>query len=279
MQVAGWNRVPQHRSPSFQAVSHAHASSYGSLGSHGSYNDGAGLGSSYGSYGDGGNIFAYYSPVGPSAMNLNAQGSGKILGSSPDARRRMVQLSHGNGLGVSPSGGSFPPLPLGTSPSQFTPPGSYSQFPIGSPGHYGPTSPARGSIHGSPLGKTAFMGQMNKRKGWGYSGSSHGQESSSSLHWQGHPMEGSNFSQAEYNSQTSNCSQHLHAHSTAMSRKQQPGGTVLASGLPVTANMSGSLRHGSSGESYQAVGAVNDVFEADSCLPDPGDWDPNYRLD
>ncbi|KAK4792154.1 hypothetical protein SAY86_022589 [Trapa natans] len=275
--ITGRNRIPQHSSPSFQVVSRAHASSYGSLGSHGSsYNDGAGLGSSYGSYGDGGNMFAYYSPVGPSAMNLNTQGSGKILGTSPDARRRMVQLSHGNSLGVSPSGGSFPPLPLGTSPSQFTPPGSYSQFPIGSPGHYGPTSPARGNIQGSPLGKPAFMGQMNRRKSRGYSGNAHVQECSSSLLWQGHHMEGSSLSQAESSSQTSNCPLHLHAHSTAMSRKQQSAGTVFHDGLPVTANMCGSLRHGSSGESCQAVGAVNDITEADLSLPDPGDWDPNY---
>ncbi|PKI54580.1 hypothetical protein CRG98_025094 [Punica granatum] len=280
--IAGWSKVPQHSSPSFQAVPHAHAGSYGSLGSHGSYNDGAGLGSSYGSYGDGGNMFAYYSPVGPSAMNLNAQGSGKILGSSPDTRRRMIQFSHGSGLGVSPSGGNFAPLPLGTSPSQFTPPGSYSQFSVGSPGHYGPPSPARGSIQGSPLGKTSAMSQMNRRKGWGYSGSSQVQEGSSSLHWQGqgqgqgHLMEGSNSSQAEDNSHTLNGSQHLHAHSTAVSWKQQPGGTGLPAGFPVNANMSGSLRHGSSWQSYQAVGAVSNVAETDSSLPDPGDWDPNY---
>lgn len=39
----------------------------------------------------------------------------------------------GNGLGVSSSGGNFVALPLGASPSQFTPPSSYSQILVGSP--------------------------------------------------------------------------------------------------------------------------------------------------
>ncbi|KAI8029501.1 hypothetical protein LOK49_LG01G01962 [Camellia lanceoleosa] len=160
--VSSRTRVALHSSPHFQVVQYGYSGSYGSLGSHGSYNDGTGLGSSYGSYGDNSNMLAsYYSPVGPSGM----KGGMSILGSSPDARRRIIQLPPGNGLGVSPSAGNFAPMSLGTSPSQFTPPSSYSQVTAGSPGHYGPTSPARGS-HGSPLGKVAAVSQFNRRKSW-----------------------------------------------------------------------------------------------------------------
>ncbi|XP_076946169.1 dual specificity protein kinase YAK1 homolog [Bidens hawaiensis] len=117
---------------------------------------------------------------GPSPMN-NYQQNIPVLGTSPDARRRAMQVPHGNGFGFSPAG-NFAPMSLGTSPSQFTPP--YSQVTAGSPGHYGPSSPARGSCHGSPLGKgTGSMGnQMNRRKGWGYSGTLPPQESTASAH-------------------------------------------------------------------------------------------------
>ncbi|CAI0391243.1 unnamed protein product [Linum tenue] len=61
--VQGKMRNSMHGSTHFPMVPYSHASSYGSVGSHGSYNDGLGLGSSYGSYGDSNNMFAYYSPV------------------------------------------------------------------------------------------------------------------------------------------------------------------------------------------------------------------------
>ncbi|GMI85441.1 yeast YAK1-related gene 1 [Hibiscus trionum] len=187
--------VPFHNSPHFQMASYAHANSYGSIGSHGSYNDNSGLGSSYGSYGDSSKMFAYYSPVGPSAMNMHPQSGASMLGSSLDATWRYMQYSQGTGLGVTPSAGNFAPLPLGTSPSQFTPPSSYGQVSGGSPGHYGPTSPARNSCQGSPLSKMATAGQFNRRKHWGYSGSSQSQESPSSSNWQGQVTDGSGAAQ------------------------------------------------------------------------------------
>jgi dual specificity protein kinase YAK1 len=254
-------------------VPYPHANSYGSVGSYGSYSDTTGLGSSYGSYGDSSNMFAYISPVGPSGMNMHPQGNVSMLGSSPDARRRVLPYPHGNGLGVSPSAGSFAPLPLGTSPSQFTPPSSYSQVSAGSPGHYGPTSPARGS-HGSPLGKMAAVSQMNRRKSWGYSGNPQSQESSSSSHWQGQFTDGSSSTQAEGNSQVLGGSpSHLQSNSNAASWKQHRGGSGIASGYSSIQSMPGSSTH----MQFVQTGVANDKPEAVLSLPDPGDWDPNYR--
>ncbi|XP_021281683.1 dual specificity protein kinase YAK1 isoform X3 [Herrania umbratica] len=271
------NRVAFHNSPHFPMVPYGHANSYGSIGSYGSYNDNAGLGSSYGSYGDSSNMFAYYSPVGPSAMNVHSQGGASMLGSSPDARRRVMQYSHGNGLGVSPSAGNFAPLPLGTSPSQFTPPSSYGQVSGGSPGHYGPTSPARNSCQGSPLSKMAAAGQFNRRKSWGYSGSSQSQESSSSSNWQGQVSDGTTSSQAEANSQVgSGLPCHIQSNSNTANWKQQRGGIGMATGYPVIQNIPNSLGLGSNVQLQHGTGAAQDKTEASMSLPDPGDWDPNY---
>ncbi|MBA0574066.1 hypothetical protein Golob_001304 [Gossypium lobatum] len=247
--------VAFHNSPHFPMVPYVHANSYGSIGSHGSYNDNTGLGSSYGSYGESSNMFAYYSPVGPSAMNMHPQSGASMLGSSPDARWRFMHYSQGQGLGVSPSAGNFAPLPLGTSPSQFTPPSSYSG---GSPGHYGPTSPARNSCQGSPLGKMAAAGQFNRRKSWGYSGSSQSQESSSSPNWQGQVTDGAISSQAEGNSQADGGHpSHLLSNSNAANWNQQLG---------VGSNVQ--LQH--------SPRATQDKSETSMPLLDPGDWDPNY---
>ncbi|KAA3486562.1 dual specificity protein kinase YAK1-like [Gossypium australe] len=249
------NMVAFHNSPHFPMVPYVHANSYGSIGSHGSYNDNTGLGSSYGSYGESSNMFAYYSPVGPSAMNMHPQSGASMLGSSPDARWRFMQYSQGQGLGVSPSAGNFAPLPLGTSPSQFTPPSSFSG---GSPGHYGPTSPARNSCQGSPLSKMAAAGQFNRRKSWGYSGSSQSQESSSSPNWQGQVTDGTISSQAEGNSQADGgLPSHLLSNSNAANWNQQlgPGSNVQ-------------LQH--------SPRATQDKSETNMLLLDPGDWDPNY---
>ncbi|KAJ9546123.1 hypothetical protein OSB04_025830 [Centaurea solstitialis] len=234
--LGGGNRVTMYNNSHFQVMPYAHGGNYGSLGSHGSYNDGIGLGSSYGSYGDNSNVLTFFSPVGPSGMNNYAQGNGPTLGSSPDARRRIMQIPHGNGYGFSPAG-NFAPMSLGTSPSQFTPP--YSQVSNVSPGHYGPSSPARGNCHGSPLGKgTGSVNQMNRRKGWGYSGNLPPSQESTSAggNWQG-------FSE----------------------QQQRSGG-----------NASGHISFGSGIPIPHAKGAVHDKAESSSSLPDPGDWDPNY---
>lgn len=223
--IASRNRVMLHNSPHFQMVPYAHSSNYGSLGSIGSYNDNIGLGSSYGSYGDNNyhnintsnNMFAYYSPVAPSGMNMYAQsGGGSVLGTSPDARRRIIsQFPHANGLGVSPSTGNFPPMALGSSPSQFTPPNSY-----------GPTSPARSTnCHGSPLGKMAAVSQFNRRKSLGFPGSmqsSH--ESSPPVHWQGH-LSDAGSSHVDGNSQVN------------WNQQRGSGGGVHAVGYSVLQNM------------------------------------------
>ncbi|KAF2288078.1 hypothetical protein GH714_004285 [Hevea brasiliensis] len=264
-------------SPHFQVVPYAHGNSFGSVGSHGSYNDGIGLGSSYGSYGDSCNMFAYYSPAGPSGMNMHAKAGLSMLGSSPDARRRFIQYSHSNGIGTSPSTGNFAPLPLGTSPSQFTPPSSYNQVSTGSPGHYGPTSPARSNCHGSPLGKAAAVTQFNRRKSWGYSGSSHSQESVPSLHWQGQYADGTSSTLAEGNPSVFGSSpSHCQSNSSTASWMQQHGGSGSTAGHSANQNMPGSFKP-SNMHFSQSVGPAHDKPEASLSLPDPGDWDPNYR--
>ncbi|XP_041009722.1 dual specificity protein kinase YAK1 homolog [Juglans microcarpa x Juglans regia] len=272
--IPGKNRVALHNSPHFQMVPYQHAHSYGSVGSYGSYNDGTGLGSSYGSYGDSSNVFAYYSPVGPSGMNMHPHSNVSMLGSSPDTRRRVIQYPHGNGLGISPSAGNFAPLPLGTSPSQFTPPSSYSQVSAVFPGQYGPTSPARGS-HGSSLGKMAAVSHFNRRKSSGYSGNSQSQESLSSSHWQGQFSEGSSSSHAELGGFPS----HLQSNSNAASWKQHQGGTGISAGCHAFQSMPGTSIPGSHILSAQNAGAANDKPEANLSLPDPQDWDPNYSDD
>ncbi|KAI3757021.1 hypothetical protein L6452_04554 [Arctium lappa] len=262
--VLGGNRVAMYNNSHFQVMPYAHGGNFGSLGSHGSYNDGIGLGSSYGSYGDNSNVLTFYSPVGPSGMNNYAQGSGPTLGSSPDARRRIMQIPHGNGYGFSPAG-NFAPMSLGTSPSQFTPP--YSQVSTVSPGHYGPSSPARGNCHGSPLGKGT--GSVNRRKGWGYSGSLQSQESTSSAHWQGQFSDVNTSSgQADTSSPPvlGRSMHHLQPNLNAGNWKQQQRSSGNASG------------HNSFGSKPfpHAKGVMHDKPETSSSLPDPGDWDPNY---
>ncbi|KAH9771261.1 Dual specificity protein kinase YAK1-like [Citrus sinensis] len=270
--ISGRSKFSMHNSPHFQVVPYGYGNSYGSVGSYGSYNDGTGLGSSYGSYGDGGNTFAYFSPVGPSGMNLHAQSGVSVRGSSPDARKRFIQYSQGNGLGVSPSAGMFVPLPLGTSPSQFTPPSSYGQVSSGSPGHYGPTSPARSSCHGSPLGKMTAATHYNRRKNWGYSGNPQSQESPSSQHWQGQFIDGANSGQAEWNPQVlGSASLHLPSNPSATSSKQQRGGSGIAASYSAMPNMPSSLTRGPA-----IAEAAHDKPETSLSVPDPGDWDPNY---
>jgi len=273
MKDPGRTRVSLHNSPHFQAVPYGHGASYGSVGSHGSYNDGIGLGSSYGSYGDGSNMFAYYSPVAPSGMNMHPQAGLSMLGNSPDARWRFIQYSHGNGLGMSPSAGNFAPLPLGTSPSQFTPPSSYCQASAGSPGHYGPTSPARSCSHGSPLGKMAAVTQFNRRKRWGYSGSSQSQESTSLSNWQGQSTDGACSNQAEGNPPVLGSSP-AHWQSSWMQQQGGSGSTACPSAIQ---SIPGSFKPVANMKCPQSAGPIHDKPETNLSLPDPGDWDPNYR--
>ncbi|CDP04909.1 unnamed protein product [Coffea canephora] len=266
--IPGRNRVALQNSSHFQVLPFAHAGSYGSLGSLGSYSDGLVLGSSHGSYGDANSRLAFYSPVGPSAMNIYPHSGSSIIGNSPDARR-VMPLPHGNGLGFSP--GNFAPMSLGSSPSQFTPPGSYGQILSGSPGHYGPSSPARGNCHGSPLGKVAAVGQYHRRKSWGYSGSLQSQELASSAQWQGQVTDG--IIQAEGNSSVFGGSLlHLHPTSSVTNWRHQQGGSNAHACQSTSHNMASSAA--TLGPHPKIVG--HDNPEASTSLPDPGDWDPNY---
>ncbi|KAK4480578.1 hypothetical protein RD792_013656 [Penstemon davidsonii] len=270
--ISGRNRGLMPNSPHYQLMSYVHPGSYGSLGSHGSYNDGMGLGSSYGSYGDSSNFHAFYSPAGPSGMNMYAQSNASIIGNSPDTRR-MVPLSHGNGIGFSP--GNFVPMSLGSSPSQFTPPSSYSQISAGSPGQYGPLSPGRGSCHGSPLGKMAAGSHYNRRKNWGHPGNLQSQENMSSSSCQGHAIDINTCSQSEGNTSVIIGSpSHRQPNSIASARRSQQGGRSVTSGYSSSHSKASSSAF--STHMPPAQGGGYDKSEASNSLPDPGDWDPNY---
>ncbi|KAK2660972.1 hypothetical protein Ddye_007505 [Dipteronia dyeriana] len=277
--VPGRNRFSLHNSPHFPVVPYALSNSYGSVGSYGSYNDGTGLGSNYGSYGDSGGTFTYFSPMIPYGMNMHPQSGVSVLGSSPDARKRIIQYSHGNGLSVSPSAGMFVPIALGTSPSQFTPPSSYGQVSAGSPGHYGSPSPARNSCHGSSFGKTAAVSPYNRRKSLGYSGNPQSQECSSPQQWQGQFIDNTITVQAEgqatsqliggapSNLQSSNPS------AASWKQRGSPGITVNSSAMQ---NMPNSSTRSFNIQVPHSAEATHDKSEASQSLPDPGDWDPNY---
>ncbi|KNA04206.1 hypothetical protein SOVF_201830 isoform A [Spinacia oleracea] len=268
--VAG-HPVSMNTSQHLQMPTYAHSSSFGSLGSHNSYNDGNVLGSSYGSYGDNFNTFTYFSPVGPSAMNFHTQGGIPMVGTSPDARWRIFHRPPG--LGVSPSAGNFAPLPLGTSPSQFTPPSSFTQN-SGSPGHYSSASPARGNCQGSPLGKGIAVSNFSRRKSWGYSGNMQSQEGTSSSHCQGQSNGNVCFSQGEGNSQVPGGPLHMPINSNASSWKP-PSGSSNFSNDHSFSHVPSSGLHGSSLQFSQIKGHVDEKLDA-TTLPDPGDWDPNY---
>lgn len=270
--VAG-RTVPMHTAPHLQMPPYAHSSSYGSLGSHNSYNDGNLLGSSYGSYGDNFNTFTYFSPVGPSGMNFHTQGGLSMVGNSPDGMWRVLHRSQG--LGVSPSAGNFAPLPLGTSPSQFTPPSSFTQN-SGSPGHYSAASPARGNCQGSPLGKGISVSFFSRTKSWGYSGNMQSQEGASTSHCQGQFNGSLCFSQGEGNSLVPGGPLHMPINSSMSSWKQPPGSGSLSTDHPFS-HMPSSVSHSSRLQFSQIKGLVDEKLDAiATALPNPGDWDPNY---
>ncbi|XXG66720.1 hypothetical protein AAC387_Pa06g0241 [Persea americana] len=256
-QVTKVNKGLLHNSPHFQMGPLSYASSPGSLGSYDSFNGG-----SYGSYGDNNSMHMYYSSVGPSGMNIQARG-GLIVGTSPDARQRASQLLPGNGYGVSPSTGSFGPMSLGASPSQFTP-SSPLHAPAGSPGNYGPSSPLRGSVQGlSLLGKVATTGH---RRSLGYHETfcNQPQGNTSSHHRQWHHTDGTNSEGSPRNMQSI---------SSLPSWKQQRGGNGISS------QSSSALRHAPSLISQVGFLPSSEPYDKPECSsspPDPGHWDPNY---
>ncbi|XXG43972.1 hypothetical protein AAC387_Pa01g3883 [Persea americana] len=261
-------------SPHFQVAPFSLASSYVSLGSHGSYSDGAGFGGSYGSYGDSNSMYMHYSPARTSGLNSQGQGGGLVIGACPDARWRNSKLSHGHGFGVSPSTGSFGPMSLGASPSQFTPPSSQIHASAGSPGIYGPSSPARGNAHASPLGKSATGVQSNRRRSLGYTGKP--QEIPLAQHWQGPHIDVISHSQPEGNSRGYVDSSHtVQSASNVPTWRLQRGGNVFSSGLSSHQNVHLSSAHG-----FQAgLGPTLEPYDKPECSTsplDPGDWVPDY---
>ncbi|KAG1362780.1 dual specificity protein kinase YAK1 [Cocos nucifera] len=275
-QVANSNICLPQNSPHFQNVPFSYSSSYGSLGSHGSYNDNAALGSSYGSYADVNNMHAYYSPVGPCGVNIHAQIGGSFLGASPDARRRP-QLSHGNGFGLSPV--SLGPMSLGASPTQFTPPSSQMQISTASPGKYGPTSPVR-SVHVPSWGKAAAVGHYNRRRNLGYSTMCAQPYESASQHGLGHHGDSISCSHPDAYSRGHGGSPRsaLLASNHSNWRQQRSVGTGLASGPSSTNHQpsAASHAHNSNIVSLHSSEVSFDKPECNSSVPDPADWDPNY---
>ncbi|CAA7406456.1 unnamed protein product [Spirodela intermedia] len=278
-QVSNFSQGTRQSSPHFQMAYSSRGGSYCSFGSYGSYNDNAFQGSSYGSYGDGNNSIAYCSPAGPSAMYIQTQIGGSILGASPDIRQRH-QISHGSGFGVSPTG-NFCSMSLGVSPSQFTPPSSQIQVAPISPGKYGPTSPARGSVHGSPLGKGSGIGKYNrKRNNRGYHGSSGlPSHESTSQQWQGHHPDGFNSGHPEGNfqAQVGSPRHSLPASNQSIWRQQRSGMGFPSGSSSVIHSDYPPLHPSSSGVIPSHSSEISfDKQEVSSSSPDPGDWDPNY---
>ncbi|PKA52178.1 Serine/threonine-protein kinase AFC2 [Apostasia shenzhenica] len=263
-----------HNSPHFQVLALSHGTNYGSLGNHCSYSDNFAIGNSYGSYGDANSMHTYFSPVGPCGMNVQAQLGGSFLGTSPDARRRL-QRSNGNMFGVSPSS-NLGPMSLGASPSQFTPPGCQMLGSTGSPGKYG--SPARGSIHGSPLGKAAALAQYNKKRTLGNPGTSTVQvHENTAQYWSGYHNEGiKNDVHAQVHAP---CLHSTHQSSNYVNWRQQ-----VSSGGGLSSGTSSNSYHNhpkhtavntTMAPSYSSEVSV-EKHESSSSLPDPADWDPNY---
>ncbi|GBG80240.1 hypothetical protein CBR_g30605 [Chara braunii] len=141
--------------------------SHGSFGSYSSYGENTGMGSSYGSY-EANNMYLFATPP-SSGVGMGPGSAGQPstrLGVSPE-RRLFVQVpaNVSGTLGISPStgGGYRTVMPLGPSPSQFTPPGSLSFSPHGSSPQqfspvrqFGPSSPRQDRGAGSNLRKDKF---------------------------------------------------------------------------------------------------------------------------
>ncbi|KAH0456815.1 hypothetical protein IEQ34_014722 [Dendrobium chrysotoxum] len=277
LQVQNVNRCFGQNSPQFQMVSLTHGGSYGSMGSHGSYIDNFGIGSSYGSYGDANNnMQTYFSPVGPYGMNVQAQVGVPFIGTSPDTRRRP-QRCHGSLFGVPPTG-NLGPMSVGASPSQFTPPCSQIQITTVSPGKYG-SSPARGSLHGSPLGKATAVAQFNRRRACGNPGSSTMQfHESAPQHWQGYHNEGTGSSQPDTYSHVQFSSRGSYPSSThSYWRQQMSGGR--GSGQSINNHLAHPIHSTVISPPSHSTTASGDKQESSSLLPDPADWDPNYSDD
>ncbi|XP_047062078.1 dual specificity protein kinase YAK1 homolog isoform X2 [Lolium rigidum] len=258
-QIGSANRCLPPNNPYHPRMPFSYGSSYGSFGSHGSYAGNAGPASSYGSYGDVNNVNMYYSPVGPSGF--------PHVGSSPDIRLRP-RISYDRGIRLSPGG--MGPMSLGTSPSQFTPPNYQMHIPANSTGKHGSGSPASGSIHGSPLGKAAAVGQYSNRKNMPMP-----PHEFASQHGQGRHGDGVSFSHSDaYIRGHAGYSQHSLPSSGHSSWRPQ---IASGSGFPLEASSS----HGSSRafHSHNVPPLPSFDIIPDTSAPstqDPSDWDPDY---
>ncbi|CAN6461442.1 unnamed protein product [Victoria cruziana] len=253
-QVISMNRGVSTQTNSYmQVVPFSYASSYGSIGSYGSYNDGG--------------------------LNIQAHGGGTTLGTSPDGWWRGPHASHGNGLGVSPSCGNMRSMSLGTSPSQFTPPSSQVHISAGSPGMHCATSPARSGVHGSPLGKAAAVCQYNRRRnlGLGQPGimSLPPQEHAPSQQWLGHHNDGEGKPRGHMGSPYG---AHLSSSHPSWPHQRAGGVPLSASNSTSHPTLASSAPH-LHGIASSSMEAASDKPECSSSIPNPGDWDPNYSDD
>lgn len=254
------NRSIQHNSPHLHMPPFSHAASYGSWGSYGSYGDNH---FALGSYGDNSKARDYYNASGSSSLNIPMQigGHGSSLGANSDGRGGLPLYSYNNtGFGMSPTG-TFRPMSLGVSPSQF------------SPGKYGPTSPAKGTSHGSPLGKTTAVGtgQYHKRN-WGHPGTVPSQylEDSSQYRNVRH-LDGSH---SEQNSQGFIGS----SMSSQSNLGKETSWNGYPSGVPLPSRQIARPLLRFSNEALHIPGSSAQQECSSSTHLYPGDWDPNYRL-
>lgn len=266
-QVGSFNRSLPFNNALLPNMPFSYGSSCGSFGSHGSFNDNVGPASSYGSY-DVNNVNMYHSPLGP-GFNLQSQAGGSFVGFSPDIRRRS-HLSHSGGIRLSPGGPG--PMSLGASPSQYTPPNSQMQIPTSDTAKYVATSPARGS-HGSSLGKSAAVGQFNRRRNLGHPPVSTPPHEHTYQPIQGHHGDGvsSAFSRGH-----SGYSHGALPNSGHYNWRPQIG-------IPTGLSANPSSNHGyfqpSGYNDFPPLHKSNvsaDTLASTSSIPDPADWDPNY---
>jgi dual specificity protein kinase YAK1 len=211
----------------------------------------------------------YNSPLGPSGFNLQSQAGGTFLGFSPDIRRRH-HLSHGGGIRSSPGGPG--PMSLGASPSQFTPPNPQMHIPTSATAKYA-TSPARGS-HGSSIGKAAVAGQYNRRRNLGHPPMSMPPHEYTSQPIQGHHGNGASSAFARGYSSHSYGALPNSGH---YNWRPQVG---ASSGVSTNTSSNHGYVQPSNYNDFRPLHSSTmpaDTLASTSSVPDPADWDPNYR--
>lgn len=102
------------------------------------------------------------------------------------------------------------------------------------------------------------------------------QESSSFPHWQGQVTDSTSSAQVEGNSPVHGSPLHPQSNLNASSWKQQRGGSGITAGYSTAHSFPASLTLPNM-QSSQPIENSRDNPEGSLSLPDPGDWDPNYR--